>query len=63
MTPDYEPYIDIVNEGIGVCLGGNGYGAKSCDEMGNIAANLILLNEWKSDIPKEKVNIKWSNAN
>ncbi|XP_042877243.1 monomeric sarcosine oxidase-like [Penaeus japonicus] len=58
-TPDEEPYIDIIAENFGVCLGGNGYGAAASDEMGRLAARLLMLGEWESDIPRERVKIVW----
>ncbi|XP_071526060.1 monomeric sarcosine oxidase-like isoform X3 [Panulirus ornatus] len=61
-TPNSEPYIDIVVDGFGVALGGNGYGAKACDEIGHLAAHLALTGEWKSEIPKEQLKIIWKRA-
>ncbi|XP_069985822.1 monomeric sarcosine oxidase isoform X2 [Penaeus vannamei] len=58
-TPGEEPYIDIIAENFGVCLGGNGYGAGSSDEIGRLAARLLMLGEWDSDIPRERVKIVW----
>ena len=58
-TPNTEPYIDIVAEGFGVVLGGNGYGAKGCDELGRLSAHLTLLGEWVSDVPRDRVKIIW----
>ncbi|XP_068251063.1 monomeric sarcosine oxidase-like [Palaemon carinicauda] len=58
-TPDYQPYVDLVEDGFAVALGGNGYGAQSCSEIGRIAARLVLLEEWDSDIPRDTVRIKW----
>ncbi|XP_068243462.1 N-methyl-L-tryptophan oxidase-like isoform X2 [Palaemon carinicauda] len=58
-TPDYEPYIDVIAEGFGVALGGNGYAAKSCPEFGRLAARLVLLGEWNTEIPRDRVRIKW----
>lgn len=58
-TPDYEPYIDMVAEGFGVALGGNGYAAKSCPEIGRLAARLTVLGEWDTEIPRDRVRIKW----
>lgn len=58
-TPNGEPYIDVVAEGFGVVLGGNGVGAKSCAELGRLSARLTLLGEWDSDVPRERVKVIW----
>ena len=58
-TPDYEPYVDMIGEGFGVALGGNGYAAKSCLEIGRLAARLVLIGEWDSEIPRHRLKIKW----
>lgn len=39
-TPTERPYIDSLENNIYVAIGGNGYGAKSSDEIGRIAALL-----------------------
>ena len=53
------PYIDQVVEGLYVACGGCGYAAKSCDEIGNIAAGLALTGEWLSDIDRELFRVKF----
>ncbi|XP_045616635.1 monomeric sarcosine oxidase [Procambarus clarkii] len=58
-TPTREPYIEVVAEGFGLALGGNGCGAKSCDEIGRLAAHLVILGEWESEIPKERLKTIW----
>ncbi|KAK7082768.1 hypothetical protein SK128_019666, partial [Halocaridina rubra] len=58
-TPNKEPYIDVIHEGFGVALGGNGWAAKSSDEIGRLSARLLLLGEWKSQIPRDCVRILW----
>lgn len=58
-TPNAEPYIDLIACGFGVALGGNGYAAKASDEIGRLAARLVLLGEWESDIPKDRVKVIW----
>lgn len=58
-TPNNEPYIDLIAPGFGVALGGNGYAAKASDEIGRLAARLVLLGEWKSEIPKDRVKMIW----
>ncbi|XP_037789991.1 monomeric sarcosine oxidase-like [Penaeus monodon] len=58
-TPNQEPYIDVIAEGFGVALGGNRWAAKSSDEIGRLAARLVVLGEWRSEIPKERVRVSW----
>ncbi|KAK7070586.1 hypothetical protein SK128_023435 [Halocaridina rubra] len=58
-TPNEEPYIDVIGEGFGVALGGNRWAAKSSDEIGRLAARLLLLGEWESQIPRDRVRILW----
>ena len=46
-----NPYIDaIVEDRLYVSTAGNGYGAKSSDEIGRIGAMLCATNEWRSDL-------------
>ncbi|XP_060073896.1 uncharacterized protein LOC132553653 [Ylistrum balloti] len=53
-----HPYIDLVHSGIGVAIGGNGYAAKSGDEIGRLAAMLVLRGVWDSDIPAETFKLR-----
>ncbi|XP_033725915.1 monomeric sarcosine oxidase-like [Pecten maximus] len=57
-TPTNRPYIDLVHPGLGVAIGGNGYAAKSSDEIGRIAAMLVLKGEWDSDLPAESFKLR-----
>ena len=48
-----NPYIDaIVEDRLYVSTAGNGYGAKSSDEIGRIGAMLCAANEWHSDLER-----------
>ena len=49
-TPSHFPYIDMLNERIGVAAGGNGKSAKSSDETGRIAASMIQYGGWKTSL-------------
>ena len=40
-----------------LCL--SSYAAKSCDEIGRIAAVLAVTGDWDSDIAREVMRIKW----
>jgi len=52
-TPTNRPYIDKVHSQLGVSIGGNGYAAKSSDEIGRISAMMMLKENWDSDIPRD----------
>lgn len=48
-----NPYIDsIVEDRLYVTTAGNGYGAKSSDEIGRIGAMLCATDEWQSDLER-----------
>lgn len=40
------PYIDRVDEGLFVCVGGNGHSAKSADAIGAVGAAMVVAGEW-----------------
>ena len=48
VSPTNHPYIAMIDGGpIGVAVGGNGYAAKSCLEIGRIAGDMIVAgNSW-----------------
>lgn len=54
-TPTHHPYIGQVSDDSSyhVAIGGNGRGARGSDEIGRIAAQLILNNKWDSSIPQD----------
>jgi sarcosine oxidase/L-pipecolate oxidase len=59
-TPDkVAPYIEEVVPGLVLVAGGNGYAAKSCDEIGRIAAKLATKGQWTSDIPQSTMKVIW----
>lgn len=45
-TPNTRPMIDHVDNGIYVATGGNGLGAKACDGIGAVAAELVSNGQW-----------------
>jgi sarcosine oxidase len=53
-TPSHYPYIGQINEdkSLNVVVGGNGHGARGSDEIGRLAANIVLGNSW--DFPVNK---------
>lgn len=57
-TPTKRLYIDILHPQLGVAVGGNAYAAKSSDEIGRIAAIMMMKNEWDSSLEKTDFNLK-----
>ncbi|XP_063409852.1 N-methyl-L-tryptophan oxidase-like [Mytilus trossulus] len=57
-TPTKRPYIDTIHPQLGVAVGGNAYAAKSSDEIGRIAAVMMMKNEWDSSLKKTDFRIK-----
>ena len=58
-----RPFIDVLpgleREGtLGVVVAGNGGCAKSSDEIGRLAANLIVSGKWVSDLPRSNFTAK-----
>ena len=51
-TPSEMPYIDMVDDRVGVATGGNGLAAKSGDEIGRLGALTLLGGEWESDLDR-----------
>jgi sarcosine oxidase len=51
-TASHYPYIDMVDERIGIAIGGNGKAAKSSDEIGRLAAGMIKKQSWPSSLPQ-----------
>ena len=57
-TPTKDaPYIDEVCPGLFVAAGGCGYAAKSCDEIGRVAASLAVQGKWDSKMPQTACKI------
>ncbi|MEU9344463.1 FAD-binding oxidoreductase [Streptomyces sp. NPDC048278] len=54
-TPTRHPYIGPLrdHDGLFVAVGGNGHGARGSDEIGRLAANLVLGGEWDFPLPRE----------
>ena len=51
-TASHYPYIDMVNDRIGMVVGGNGKAAKSSDEIGHLAAEMMRTRSWPSSLPQ-----------
>ncbi len=45
-TPTKLPYLEIVDTGCVMAVGGNGYAAKSADAIGALAAGLVIDGRW-----------------
>jgi glycine/D-amino acid oxidase-like deaminating enzyme len=59
-TAHDRPYIDRLDVDQGfVVAGGCGAGAKSCDEIGRIAAGLVAAGAWSYDLPAEIFAARW----
>ncbi|MEU9456808.1 FAD-dependent oxidoreductase [Streptomyces sp. NPDC048277] len=62
-TPTRHPYIGPLgplgpgghdgHDGLFVAVGGNGHGARGSDEIGRLAATLVLGGEWDFPLPRE----------
>lgn len=51
-TASGYPYIELIADGrLCIAVGGNGQAAKSSDEIGRLAADLLLAGEWRDDLP------------
>ncbi len=51
-TASHYPYIDMIDDRVGVVVGGNGKSAKSSDEIGRLAAGMIHSQNWPSSLPQ-----------
>jgi sarcosine oxidase len=59
-TAHNRPYIDRLDaEEAFVVAGGCGAGAKSCDEIGRVAAGLVENGAWNYDLPAETFAARW----
>ncbi len=45
-TPTKLPYVEVVEPGLVMAVGTNGYAAKSADAIGALAAGLVVNGEW-----------------
>lgn len=53
-TASGHPYVDLIADGrVCIAVGGNGKAAKSSDEIGRLAAELLLAGAWCDDLPAE----------
>ena len=55
------PYIDIVEPGrLYLATGGNGHSAKWSAALGDLAASLVLNDEWIDPLPRDRFRIQWA---
>jgi glycine/D-amino acid oxidase-like deaminating enzyme len=60
-TPWGKPMIDVLEYNqIYVAVGGNGGGAHPSDAIGKLAADLMLQNDWGSDLPREPFRLQFA---
>jgi len=57
-TASHYPYIDMVDDRIGLVVGGNGKAAKSSDEIGKLAASMLASGGWQSSMPESRFAAK-----
>jgi len=59
-TESHYPYIDMLDERIGLAVGGNGKSAKSSNEIGRIAAGMINSQMWSSSLPHNPFTVQFA---
>ncbi|ELU07078.1 hypothetical protein CAPTEDRAFT_141039 [Capitella teleta] len=57
-TANRHPMIDMVTSNIAVAIGGNGYAAKCCDQIGKLGSDVILGKDWPSIYCREALRYK-----
>ena len=58
-TASHYPYIDMLDDRIGIVVGGNGKAAKSSNEIARIAASMIASGSWQSSFPQSLFAAKY----
>ncbi|XP_070542983.1 monomeric sarcosine oxidase-like [Ptychodera flava] len=58
-TPTGMLYCDMVTPRLGVAVAGNGYGVMASDEIGNMAARMVISGSWDHDLPRERFRAKF----
>ena len=58
VAPSNRPYIDRVHNQLGGAIAGNGYAAKSSDEIGRLAVELLIGGQWDIDIPQNLFHVQ-----
>ncbi|XP_006823773.1 monomeric sarcosine oxidase-like [Saccoglossus kowalevskii] len=60
-TPTGHVYCDMVTPTLGVAVGGNGGGASAADEIGNMAARMMIAGKWDHDLSPDSFRVKFKN--
>jgi glycine/D-amino acid oxidase-like deaminating enzyme len=59
-TASGHPYVDLTAGGRAcIAVGGNGKAAKSSDEIGRLAAELLLAGAWRDDLPADAFHARF----
>ncbi|XP_070542986.1 peroxisomal sarcosine oxidase-like [Ptychodera flava] len=58
-TPNGQVYCDMVTPRLGVATAGQGAGVMVSDEIGNMAARMIISGSWDYDLPRENFRAKF----
>ncbi|XP_077989363.1 N-methyl-L-tryptophan oxidase-like [Glandiceps talaboti] len=58
-TPTDQIYCDMITPTLGITTGGNGYAAKSADEIGRMAARMIIAGCWDHDLPRDNFRVRF----
>lgn len=58
VAPSNRPYIDKIHDQMGIAIGGNGYAAKSSDEIGRLAVELLMNGKWDIELPRSLFHVK-----
>lgn len=61
-TPHGKPYLDTVEEGVVVAVGGNGAAAKSSDAIGKLAAELVWTGAWRDSLDAAQFGARFADA-
>ena len=61
VTPTGKPYIEKINDALGVAIGGNGHAAKCSDEIGHIAAEMMTSSIWNYELPQSAFKLVAAN--
>ncbi|XP_077989465.1 uncharacterized protein LOC144443794 [Glandiceps talaboti] len=58
-TPTGQLYCDMVTPTLGITTGGCGVAARSADEIGRMAARMIIAGCWDHDLPRDNFRVRF----
>ncbi|XP_077868852.1 uncharacterized protein LOC144359609 [Saccoglossus kowalevskii] len=61
LTPTLNIYCDMVTPTLGLAVGGCGHGAKASDEIGKMAARMVIAGKWDHDLPADRFRVRFKN--